>query len=79
MECQGHDDERESFLARMDEIAPEFRRIRQEEKMKILMADDTPAKVEGLLYHFLQSVSASRESKRALVGNPDRAGGRAVA
>jgi hypothetical protein len=79
MECQGHDDERESFLVRMDEIAPEFRRIRQEEKMKILMADETPAKVDGPLYHFLQSVSASRESKRALVGNPDRAGGRAVA
>ena len=40
MECQGHVDEREFFLARMDEIAPEFRRIRQEEKMKILMADE---------------------------------------
>ena len=81
MECQGHDDERESFLARMDEVAPEFRRIRQEEKMKILMAraDETSAKVEGPLYRYLQSVSASRESKRALVGNPDRAGGRAVA
>ena len=66
MECQGHDGERESFLARMDEVAPESRRIRQEEKMKILMADETPAKVEGPLYvyHFLQSVSAaSREFK----------------
>ena len=71
MECQGHDDERESFLARMDEIAPEFRRIRQEEKMKILVADETPAKVEGPLYHFLQtaqSVSASRESFEASAG-----------
>ena len=45
MECQGHVDEREFFLARMDEIAPEFRRIRQDEKMKILMADETPAKL----------------------------------
>ena len=49
--------------------------------MKILMADETPAKVEGPLYHFLQSVNfrfARTEASAGWESRPRRGQGRGL-
>lgn len=61
LECVAHEKERESFMRRMDEVAPVFRRLAHDEKVEFLMADGPPVETDSFLYRFLMNIRASRE------------------
>ena len=59
--CPAHDELRESFMERVDDLDVGFSALDDDKKLKFLMADDTPVKFDNVFYRYLSSLSASRE------------------
>ena len=59
-ECSAHAEIRRIFCDRVEERCPGFAEMDVDDKLRFLMADDTPAALDGLLYQFLTDVYKSR-------------------
>ena len=59
-ECSAHAEIRRVFCDRVEERCPGFAEMDVDDKLRFLMADDTPAALDGLLYQFLIDVYKSR-------------------
>ena len=71
-ECSAHDKVRDEFLERATGAFPQFGGMSAGARLRLVLSEDTPRKLDSLLYRFLTQVFASRE--RGLVSGPARAG-----
>ena len=62
-ECPAHDDIRRVFVDACSNILPEFAEMDTEERLFLLMSDDTPSIFDEALYLYLIKLTASRESR----------------
>ena len=84
LDCEAHDAERRVFLTRMDQLVPEFGRKTEDEQLKFLMGDATPAAVDSTLYrstvpvphfsHVFLSPLRAHESRERWLGIPTAQG-----
>ena len=59
-ECPEHKEIRDQFIARCSSRYPSFATMDTDERTRLLMADDTPRVLDGILYRYLIFLSASR-------------------
>ena len=70
-ECEAHAQLRAEFLAACKTRYPPFERMDQDERVCLLMGDDTPNTLRGILSRYIIRISASREGR---LGKPGRSG-----
>ena len=59
-ECPEHEEIRDQFIERCSSRYPAFATMDTNERTRLLMADDTPRVLSGILYRYLIFLSASR-------------------
>ena len=62
-ECATHDAIRRDFVGHVEQLHPEFSTLSTDERLQLLMAEDTPRKIDGFLYRFLIQIFDSRERR----------------
>ena len=62
-ECGCHNAIRADFFERAEEVYPEFGALSMDARLRLLMSEDTPKKIDGFLYRFLIQLFDSRERR----------------
>ena len=62
-ECGPHGAIRRDFIENVQQFHPEFSMLSTDERLQLLLAEDTPRKIDGFLYRFLIQIFESRERR----------------
>ena len=66
-ECPTHDEIRRGLVDTCSNILPEFAEMNTEDRLRLLMPDDTPSIFNEALYLYLIKLTASRESRLGIL------------
>ena len=62
-ECGAHGAIRMDFVENVQQLHLEFSMLSTDERLQLLLAEDTPRKIGGFLYRFLIQIFESRERR----------------
>ena len=71
-ECPAHDEIRRVFVDTCSNILPEFAEMNTEDRLRLLMSDDTPSIFDEALYLYLIKLTASRESRLGILAAQEK-------